>query len=70
MAGTGENRLARQLGAVHEEQQGDGQGRGPAEDHRALAFAGQEGGDGDDHQQGEGEVIEQQAQMGHGEKSL
>jgi len=40
------------------------------EDHRALAFAGQEGGDGDDRQQGEGEVIEQQAQMGHGEKSL
>jgi hypothetical protein len=44
VTGTGDDRLARQLGAMQEEQQADGQVGQPAEHHRALAGTGQHGG--------------------------
>ena len=65
VAGTGEDRLARQLGAVHEEQQRDGGGRQPFEEHRAAPFAGEQGGDGNHGEQGQGEVVEEDSELGH-----
>ena len=55
MGHAGDDRLARQLGAVEEEQQADADVGHPFEDHGGLAAAGQESGekDGDDQRQGE-----------------
>jgi len=65
VAGTGEDRFARQLGAVHEEQQRDGSCRQPLEEHRAAPFAGKQRGNGNHGEQGQGEVVEEQAELGH-----
>jgi hypothetical protein len=66
VAGAGNDRFTRQLGAMHEEQQGDGGGREPLEEHRDLPFAGEQRGNRDHREQGQGEVIEEKAELGHG----
>ena len=58
MPGAGNDRLTRQLGAMQEEQQADGQVGEPAEIHRTVARARQHGGDQDHPEQGQGEIIE------------
>ncbi len=56
--GTGDDRLARQLGAVQEKQQADGQVGQPAKVHRAVARARQYGGNQYHPEQGQGEIVE------------
>ncbi|MNM92318.1 hypothetical protein D3C81_1046460 [compost metagenome] len=66
MGGAGDDGLPRQLGAVEEEQQGDAGVGDPAESCRHLALAGEQGGDGHGGDQGQGEVVGEQAWAGHG----
>lgn len=62
----GDDRLARQLGAVEEEQQADADVGHPFEDHGGLAAAGQESGEKDGGDQRQGEVIRKETRSGHG----
>ncbi|MNM92697.1 hypothetical protein D3C81_1050400 [compost metagenome] len=64
--GTGRHRLTRQLGPVQEEQQADGQVGQPTEQHRPIAFTGQQGGQQNHPEQGQGEIVEQHPQVLHG----
>ncbi len=57
MAHAGEDRTARQLGAVHEEQQADGQISNPLEYRHALPARWQQRGDGHRTEQGQSEVV-------------
>ncbi|MNC61026.1 hypothetical protein D3C77_206640 [compost metagenome] len=70
MPGTGGDRLARQLGAMQKEQQADGEVGQPAEHHGATAFARQQGGNEDDPEQRQGEIVEQHPQVLHGRSRL
>jgi hypothetical protein len=57
MPGTGDDRLARQLGAMQKKQQGDGDVGQPPEAHRDLTADGQHTGEQYDADQGQGEVV-------------
>ncbi|MCY1187660.1 hypothetical protein D9M73_286670 [compost metagenome] len=57
MAGACEHGIARQLGAMQEEQQGDGNVGDPLEGGGHLALGGQQGGGCDYGEQGQGEVV-------------
>ena len=58
MPGAGDDRLARQLGTMQEEQQADGQVGQPAKIHRTIARARQDGGDQNHPKQSQGEIVE------------
>ncbi|MNE20829.1 hypothetical protein D3C80_1139700 [compost metagenome] len=55
--GTGNDRLAGQLGAMQEKQQRDGDVGQPAKTDRDLAAGGQQAGERDHADQGQGEVV-------------
>src|SRR5690606_23436274 len=59
--GAGDDGFARELGAVHEEQQGDGQAGDQLENDGALAVGGKQRGQGHDADQDQGEIVEQQS---------
>jgi len=57
--------LARQLGAVQEKQQRDGQVGHPAESHGGLAAGGQQGRKEHSGNQGQGEIVGQKTRASH-----